>query len=62
MSAMNLNQFCPVSLGECIEFCKVGCVPYAPWEQVSEIRSDDYLNWTDEGAVRNRLLTPKPHT
>ncbi|MCY4580806.1 MAG: hypothetical protein OXD31_17400 [Chloroflexi bacterium] len=57
MCATTLKRFCPVSLGDWLKVCQAAGVPFVPAEQVSVIRREDYLNWTDEGAVRERLMT-----
>ena len=56
MSATTLKRFCPVSLGDWLKVCQAAGVPFVPAEQVSELLREDYLNWTDEGSVRERLM------
>ncbi len=51
-----INSFCPVSLGDWLQVCAAANVPYVPAQQITEVRKDDYLSWTDEGPVRDRLM------
>ena len=50
------KTFCPVSLGDWLEVCQRAGVPAIAAQQVAEVRKTDYLNWTDDGPVRERLM------
>ena len=50
------GRFCPISLGDWLQVCSAARVPAVPAKQITEIRREDYQNWTDEGPGRERLI------
>ena len=51
-----MTKFCPVSLGDWMKLCERINVPAVAAKQIADVRKMDYLNWTDEGEVRERLM------
>ena len=55
LSGVDLEAFCPISLGDWLKVCEKAGIPYVPAERVSELNREDMLQFDTEGDHHERL-------